>query len=589
MTSAVEERVKTLGQRVINRHLPVLMGLMAEGGKGPEEQRERATRLVEVLHGVEVVPSLHRKGRPIPLELDEQGLRFNGQMVERVDDSALAGALADPVANLLDISPVSAGLVLKMDDLPQLRGLAGELQKRVEGPILMSTDIEALVRQRVARFEQRAFDLAESMGEELAMPMVDRADLVGQVVEGEGPWPGWREVSKTAHLQAWVQALAEVLEQTPWRQEEEAIGEMLWESLALSSRSALRHAAQQLRGMAVDGRDSRRLLEHMAEALAAKTDIDDEVGAWPAYEELAKAWKALVYREDAALGARATVADPRLSVFATPGASTGLSEPSSLPWDQPLLCWTTREAGALGDLLEGLEMALEQQRSVIGGSRVDLGSGVEGLALEKEEAQCRWVLQVPRRLPEVSDGFEEAVDAAYGTLLESFMEAFDRLDAPMKQRALQMAKGAFSGFLSSTSELWSRRMAVGSGGSTRRQFECYLRAPGEVLEWPVFVDVFDQMGDRPRVATMPRFTLPAVWEEEAEQAPLWIPVEAIGEALGQAPVRVRNVSVDLEGGVVKELGDHELSENELRSLPTLDVVRALHEGALLLTVHKINL
>ena len=588
MTSAIEERVRVLGEQVINRQLPVLIGLMAEAGKAPEEQRRRATRLVECLQGIEVAPTLQRDGRPVAVELDEEGLRINGQMAERVDDGALVGALADPVARLLDISSVSVGLVLRMEDVPQLRGLVGELERRIDQELVAITDLEALVRQRVARFEERMVGLAKALGGELVAPAVDQSDLVGVIVEKARAWPEWRRVIKSRHLQAWQQGLGEALKGSYWEGQEAALAQMVWQSLGVSSTSALRRAAQQVRSMEVAGAEGRKLLEALAPVCGLDEEVDDGVEAWPAYEGLAEAWERLVRREDAILGARSTAERPRLSVFEAPGISTGLNEPSSLPWSEPLLCWTTRETDALGDLLEGTEMSLGQQRQVVTGARVQVQRLDVDVPFKNEGGQQRWSVQVPRRLVEVDEGYAEAVEAAYGALFEAYMAAFDALDAPMKQRAVQMAQGTFSGFLSTTADIWKRRIALPAGTSTRDKFKAYLEAPTRVLEWPLFVDVFDALGEGARLTTMPRLTIPAVWQKGAKQAPVWIPVEAIGEAIGQAPLRIRNVIVDSDQGVVRALGDHDLKETDLRSLPSVDVFKALHEGALLLTVQSLS-
>ena len=584
-------RVERFAHETVDVHLPVLVGLMAEDGQSKAEQSKRASRLVALLRGAEVVSSIADGGRPIPLELRKRDggpqLVVNGEMLATVDNGALASAMADTIADILALSPVASGLVLQTSDETTMRGLAGQLGNRSDADIIALTEIEELVRWRLEMFEERLYAIVDGLGGWLESPVVPRDKFVESIAGLSTRWPQWRQIEDHDYAKAWLGSVDAELERTDWADSTSALCEMLWESVAISPNSALRQAAQTLRSLSTDG-DRRRLLEVLADVVGAGDDaVDASLDAWPNLASLMDAWRGLWREEDDVLGARRRIArTPEVSVFAPPGESMGFSEPENLPWDQPLLCWTRRERDGLRDLIGGVEESLARQRRQVRVGRLSRAAG-DDIAPPVDDCQDqRWYIEAPSRLPDIREGFSEAINIAYASLRAGFSDAFGNLDAASQDRALKLLRAGYSGYLQSTKKIWKRRLANIESNSDERRFDILTTGLADALEWPIFVDVFEEGVDAPALATMPSFTLPAVWLDRTGYAPVWIPIETIGEAIEQAPIRLRNIAVDVDDKSVRWLGDHAVEIGELEELKTSSLLRSMHEGTLLITVHR---
>ena len=364
---------------------------------------------------------------------------------------------------------------------------------------------------------------------------------------------------------------------------------MLWESLAISARSALRQAARTLRSVSSTG-DRRELLQILAGVVDEQGEpVDENLGAWPTFESLQEAWERLWREEDDLLGARRRIAGiPEISVFETPGESMGFSKPKNLPWDQPLLCWSQRERDGLRDLLGGNEQSLARSQQQFRTGRLS-GEVAPSNAPSLVEGRRNdsWVLEVPRQLPEFDEGFSDAVDRAYAALYANYRTSFAALDNQMKARAISLLRGAYGGYLQSAKPIWKRRFAGIKTASTTETFRILSTGLADALEWPILVDVFEEGVDGPRIAKMPRFTLPAVWYDDAQYAPVWLPVETLGEALEQAPLRFRNVHIGPDSDDVRWRGDHTIDTTDLQTLSVDNLLRSMHEGAITMTIHTI--
>lgn len=264
----------------------------------------------------------------------------------------------------------------------------------------------------------------------------------------------------------------------------------------------------------------------------------------------------------------------------------GFSEPENLPWDLPLLCWTMRERDALRDLIGGMEKSLVRSRAKIRVGRLSERAADEQLPLVEDRDDAMWAIRAPTRTPQIPEDFSRAINQAYSAMRASYDVAFSGLDPMMQTRALKLARGAYAGYLSSTKPIWKRRLAAIQGAKPADAFRMLVTGIANALEWPIFIDVFDGSLEMPRVAGQPKFTVPAVWCGDANFAPIWLPVETIGEALGQAPIRLRNLGVGGENDQVRWLGDFQVEVAELQELSTGDILRSIHEGTLMMTVHK---
>lgn len=591
VSDQIRARVDNFARQAVDVHLPVLVGLMAERGMGTGEQAKRASTLVAMLRSATVAPSLNAGGRPVPIQIERNGaqhqLVINGEMLARVDDGALASALAEPVARMLQVSPVSTGLLFQMSDVRQMRGLAGQLGRQTNAELIALTQIEELVRWRLEIFEERLYRLVDGLGGWLEAPVLVRKDFMAHLAQCATRWPEWRRVKDQPYITTWLKEIDLELGRTDWADSTSGLGEMIWESVAISPRSALRQAARNLRNLSTDG-DRRELLEVLASVVGGEDEpIPGSLQNWPSYQELLDVWQAMWREEDNTIGARRRAFQiPDISVFETPGESTGFSEPENLPWDQPLLCWTQREQDALGDLLAGMEKSLVRMRSNVRIGRLSTASREQGLPLISAEQGSCWLIQAPSKIPNMPDAFSAAVDRAHTAILASYEVAFSKLDAPMQQRAFKLARGGYSAFLSSTKPIWRRRLSTVRKKPLAEIFPVFVNALAEALEWSVFVDVFEDGITSPSVASMPRFTLPAVWYGDQSFAPVWLPVEALGESLGQTQLRIRNIAVDGDSDQVRWLGDHHIEVPHLDELATDNLLRSIHEGTLMLTIHR---
>ena len=585
-------RVSKFARQTVDIHLPILLGLMAEGGQSPSEQAKRASSLVQMLKTVDVAPSLNSGGRPVPFEveqgLDGPELTINGEMLAKVDDGAFASAMADPIGHILGLSAVATGLVLRTTNEQEIQSLATQVGGDPDAQPVSMTQIEQLVRWRIEIFEDRLYGLVDGLGGWLEAPVVPREEFIEIITGLSKRWAEYNDIGDHEYMRTWLEEVDAELGRTDWANSTDALAEMLWDSVAISPQSALRRAARSLRALTNSG-DPQNLLEVLADVLGDDTPVPGGLDHWPNYQEVLGAWTDLFSEEDDVLGARRrTQGVPEVTVYEPPGTAMGFSKPKNLPWNQPLLCWTQRECNGLRDLMQGNEKSLARGRTQIRAGRLSQ-TAMDDFAppTDARASRVRWVLQVPTKLPEVSGNFSEAVDRAYASLRAGYEAAFSNLDKSKKRQALKLAKGAYGGYLQSTKSIWSRRLSGVKKAPYDKAFQMMLTGLADALELPIFVDVFEQGVDTPAVSSMPTFTLPAVWYGDAESAPIWLPVETIGESLGQLKLRIRNVSVDTDTDRVKWLGDHHVQSRDLQELSAANLLRSVHEGALLLTIHRL--
>lgn len=588
MSTETEARVHQFARQTIDLHLPLLLGSIAERGGNSQIQVERASQLVEVLSGARLEPQLMRNGRPVPVELrrvDERiELFVNQTMLERVDDEALASAMALPVAKVLGLPPSMVGLILNLSDERQIRSLASQLGSK--NPVVPLTQIERLVRWRLQTLEARLGRLIE-----VANLTVDGAETFLETLKTRGDhWPRFEEIRDQDYLLSWSDRVGGELGRSVPAEGAQKLVELLWESLVISPRSAMRQAAQALRSLPAKA-NHQKMLVMLARALGEEGQpIDSDLQSWPSFEELHRNWEVLNAREDALIGARRSLSlAPPVCIFAPPSESMGLKEPASLPWEMPLICWSMRERSALNDLLKGLATSLEREMDSRKSGRLQDISFQSDTPLPEDHAigeRIHWIVKVPTRLPTFPTDFSTHLNQAFKSTAAAYGQAFSKLPMMDQIQGLNLAKGAYSGYLPQSRAVWQRRLITDPDARPPEAFEIYLLGLARALEWPIFVDIFEEGLFTPRTTHLPGFTLLATWCEDSDFAPLWLPVEAIGEALGQVPLRIRNIEVRNDGSTAW-LGDHRLEIAELRALSTDGLLRGIHDGALLLTIHKI--
>lgn len=585
-------RLRRFTRRTLNIHLPVLLGLMAERGADAEEQARRACALVVALRSAKFESSLKRQGRSVPVVLEQQTdrprLRINEKMIARVDEQALASAMVEPISDILEISAVSAGLVLRLSDLGEARGLVTKLEGHSGEAAIPAMQVGELVRWRVEIFEERLYELVEGLGGWLGSPGAPRDKFAATLSESSTRWPQWRQIEDSSYAQIWVDELGRELEGTDWGEHAESLVEMIWESLAVSPWSALRQSAQELRRLDL-GVSSGEILSILSEIM-----IDDaqarqgNMDSWPAFEDLQRAWSDFYRAENAFLGVRTQGGKtPVVSVFESPRRSTGLSKPETLPWNLPLLCWTIREREALRDLFEGMGKSMSARPSPTSYGKLGPRAwGDSKVSLEDAAGDRQWIVEAPKATPPIDDGFSQHIDGVFAAVKASYGDQFAGLGETKRPRAISFLKGAYSGYLESSKSIWRRRFAGLSRKPREQQFAHLLTGLARALQWPIFVDPFEDGVSMVGLSRRPRFTVIALWIGEAEFAPFWIPVETIGSALDQAPLRIRNMWVDDDGEEIRWLGDHELNVDDFRALPTEGILRSLHDGVLRLVIHQ---
>ncbi|WP_230469890.1 hypothetical protein, partial [Lujinxingia vulgaris] len=195
-----------------------------------------------------------------------------------------------------------------------------------------------------------------------------------------------------------------------------------------------------------------------------------------------------------------------------------------------------------------------------------------------------WRVGVPRRVPASTAEMQDAIDAAFAATRASMNARFASLSDAEKQRALSLAQGAFSGFLTRARQIWERRLATVRAGKSEAAFDGLITEIARSLGLPLLVDVFESPAPNAPLAAMPVFCVPTIWSEQADFAPVWLPIEVIGESLATAPLRLRLVT--LTQGALRWAGDHTVPPGELRQIPAERLLGSIYEGALMMTVHR---
>lgn len=589
MSKETKTRISAFVRRTIDLHLPLMLGMIAERGGDEATQINRATRLIEVLNSVQLAETLMYAGRPIPVELRAQGreLVINQGMLARVDDEGLAGAMARPLARVMELPGSMVGLVLNLSDEQQIRGMISQMARN--RPVVALTRIESLMRWRLERLEERLSRLMEVRREKPTEEEVGwREGFVRRLQGEQGAWPRFATVYEEPYLKAWMERVVRSLGSTVRGEGAQMVVEMVWESLVISPHSALRQAAQMLRSLNVEDA-SGAVLHLLARALGEEgRSVETSLESWPGLSEVWESWAALNGQEDALIGGWAGEA-PAVSVLEGPQKSMGMTEPVTLPWGWPLLCWSMREREALADLLRGMTQTLERTMAVHRSGRLRSEAFGEqerqSWTVGEGIAQSRWMVQVPSRMPELKEGFERDQVRAFRSTTKGYFDVFQEVMMGDQVLIMNRLKGTYTGFLRQSKEVWRRRLRADPDAMPEEVFAMYLLGLARATGWAVFVDGFEGGAMSSRMAPMPGFTLLATWTTGAEFAPVWLPVEAIGEAWGQAPVRIRNVAVDKDGST-RWLGDHPFEMSEFRTLSMEGVLRGIHDGALLMTVHR---
>lgn len=593
MTASVRQRVEQVTAEIIQKHLDLLLLMMAEAHVEPPHQRERIGVLVRCLHDARIEDTIFQSGRRVPMSLDASTrppvLRLNAELLERVDDDELFSAFTRPISELLELSPVNVGLVLQGRDARQLRNLYHGGRGRLDGPVLLAASIREVIEQRGTVFVGRLRELVETLasGQTLEAPAPDA--FIDWLQECQGQWPDWYDVADQRFVQALVEATGAALDGVTGRlPPAEALVELCWESLNLSPQSFLRHAARGLRTREQPVDEA--LLGAIARVMAPAGQVEQltALERWPSLQDLQEAWFELNELELQTLGSHhhGSRQIPSISVIESPRDSMQLREPEELPWRYPLVCWSVRESNALRDLLQGF---VQTQRAAQQRDEEDLelllveDASSSGEAPVRVDAPTRQIqIQVVGKNIEMPPGYEvmsaRAFDAVCARLERQLMET------PKAQRAgvLTRIRGAYDGFFMGTRHVWERRLQGWQNDLPEVALRRLLGAVGELLACPVLFDPFESPASI-QLRMMPTFCFIVATSPHLDKAPFRVPVSVLATtaATGTPPLRVRMIEVP--GGAEEPcrwLCDRELTMDTMQGQPVKQTLNAVEDNML---------
>lgn len=599
MTAQVRQRVARVCDELIQKHLDLLILLQAEQGADPEVQRQRTDVLVRCLGAAQIEDTIFQNGRRIPATLDAEvdppALKLNAELLERVEDEQIFGALVRPISTLLELPPINVGLVLQGRDEKQLRNLYHSGQRKLEHPVVRATTIRAVIERRVTTFAARLRDLIATLSDqEEPIELLSPQPLIGWLEERGGTWPEWIDVEERPFIATTVKAAKSALSDSEDLPPGETLAELCWESLNLSPQTYLRTASRSLRTQELPMTE--RLLRAVAEVVAPGRVAEIEhLEQWPSLRELQESWRDLVSLEhqvlDTLLHGDRTI--PEISVLQAPRDSMGLREPEGLPWDAPLAAWSVRETSALRDLLQGF---IQAQRSASG---ADEESEPELLLIETpEEGQeplldvsgdpQRVDLQVVNATLEMPPGYDVMSARAMESVLKRLEEQMRSMGDSGYLSILNRIRGSYDGFFMGTRHVWQRRL---QGWKLDPPVEALRRLTGavsEILNCPVIFDPFEGP-NTDRIRPMPTFCFVVATSPHLDKVPFRVPISALNmtAATGTPPLRVRVVEVPgSPDEPCRWICDQELTMDTMQGQPVQATLKAIERDMLRMIATK---
>lgn len=587
MSDSFEQRIQRIVRQVLDTRIDLLALMMAEMGVPEGDARLRLVELVDALRRPVIEDTIFDDGRRMAIDVrsgSPSTIHLNRELLSRVGDQEILTALARPVAQISDLAGVGVSLVFQAEDEQALRDLAMRASRRPEFPVVRAAEIPTWVSFRIETLVNRLRRMCAHLGRASALSAQGAEELLDLVL-GARTWPDWTDVSSVAWCQGIVRAVEEALEDTPHEEHAEAVTELLWDSLALSPQSFVRHAGRTLRGQGGDVADVGDLLCALAAAVSVDGDLSTALDAWPAYANVWEAWQNLNRHEKAMFGP-VLLRDkaPAPSVLVPARLAFGLDEPRELPWDAPLVCWTVREQNALRDLLIGFvktlpghtEDALEGHPDLYDPSESPLGQseqknavGIQVVALHADTP-----LSVPA-----------SFSRAWSSCLHRILDQFLGLEAELRQTMNASLREAYDEMFPDSKAIWARRFYDLDQLSEVDAFKRLVTAPNDLFRTPVLLDPFhDPTSEQP--APYPTLMFP-VGLNGPGKIPFFVPVVALTSTLHGAPLRVRVVSVPVGvGGQCEWICDRGLHLAKLSKQAVELILRAVRGDALQMAVFE---
>lgn len=588
MIARVRQRVSRVRDSLIQKHLDLLLLLLAEQGADQTQQRDRADVLVRCLTNAQLEATLFDQGRRIPLALDTTSavpkLTLNAELLARLQDDEILALFGRPIAELLQLPPINVGLVLQGHDEKQLRNLYHSARGKVTQPIVRAASVRSVIEHHVTTFSDRLRRVVQSLADQQRLELGSPAAFIGWLESCKGSWPEWIDVGQEDFIKHAIQRVGALLPKDSSLPTSDIIVEMCWESLTLSPQSFLRQVGRDLR--ARDVAVSEELLRVFGRVVASQEISElESLDGWPSLRDLNSAWEELAALEIQTLGHHllASSAIPKISVLAAPADSMSLREPEGLPWRYPLVCWSLRETNALRDLLQGF---VQTQRNDMSEE-----SEFEMLLVEAPEQEAPLVtdqpvkhlqMQVVGTTIDMPPGYDVMSERAFESVLSRLETQVSGLPPAQRMSALHRIRGSYDGFFMNTRHVWQRRL---QGWKLDEIPMATRRLAGEVgalLDCPVIFDPFESPHGS-EIRMMPTFVFVVAISPHLEKAPFHIPISTLvmTAATGTPPLRVRMIEVPGDPSEpCRWLGDKELTMETMMGQPVQTTLNAVENNKL---------
>lgn len=598
MNVQVRDRVRRACGELIQKHLDLLLLLLAERGLSAEEQHQKTNTLVRCLNHIKYEETLFIQGRRVPMRLDREPgkvpvLTLNEEFLSRVDDQELLATFTRPVCELLELAPINVGLVLQGQDEKQLRNLYHSARARVRGEVIRAASVRAVIERRVTIFTGRLRALLNTLSRGMNIPLPSPLGFIQWLSSCKGNWPEWIDVAGQDFI-VQVRSSMEMVLGSNLRDgiPAEVLIELCWESLELSPQSFLRQAARDLRSreLPVDEHFLRLLGE-----VVASDDMEalERIEAWPSLADLQDAWSKLYHHEVEGLQAYHHLSPtvPSISPLQAPRDSLLLREPEDLPWSCPLVCWSVRETNALRDLLNGFVQAhrVHEQRD---------DSEVEVLLVEELDASLDTSLvlegnhhvrtQVVATTIETPEGFEKMTERALRATLARIKRQVESLPEAQRLGVCHRLRGCYDGFFMNTSQIWQRRLQGWKLDPLDVALERLCLAVSDLFELPVLFDPFMSPDDS-TLKPVPTFCFVVAMSEHLERIPFYIPISALMQtsATGTPPICLRFLDVpNSPQQPCRWLADEELTMDTMQGQPVSTTLAAIEQSRLRMLAYR---
>lgn len=572
MAEAVRDRVDRLIRETLDTHVDLLAQLLADTGASSESIVQRIDRLIRALRARRFEATIFEDGRRMPTSVqtnfDPPRILLNEELLGRVGDDEVIAALARPIGILLDVAPMSVAMALQMRDEKFIKNLTTKASRRTDGVQVRANDVPSFVAYKMEVFGTRLSVLAAALGTHRTFE-ITAGEETRETLRGRAGWPDWADVNALPFAKGAVEGLNDALQGTIWYAHADKLAELTWDSLALSGQTFLRHAGRDLRGENVP-----RLVDVLTAFLRAikaqERALTEDLSTWSAYSEVHDAWIALDDEERRTFGGNGSKVDRRpVSVVEAAGNAFGILEPTSLPWDVPLVCWTVREQGALRDLLVGIARTLPGRPSAHFFPLSHL-TREEGRLADGEATA--WRLEVDSIGVDSSSSDVEHLGRAYSATLATLISQFLALPHNHQDEAVRRLRKAYDDYFPQSTEIWTRRFA----GHGAWDIHVLLTSIQQMVSSAVVFDPFLRPS-QDELAPFPTLTVVAARHGDARMVPFWVPISLLASTVKGPPIRVRVVHVT-EAGCAWEC-DKTLSLPKLEGQSTEAILKSVHGDA----------